>query len=283
MKQRNVGHSGLRISPLGLSTAGWTVEKARDILSEFVSLGGCFVDIAPGTAHVLAAAIEEIGREKLVLSAPVGVDMSLPVGSRVNCSRTNLLAELDHLLNALGTDYVDVLSAGYWDARTPPDEVAGTVQSVVASGRARYGGAHGYAGWQLAVTPGLVVTHNDYSLLRRDIEEEVIPAAQHLGVGVIAAAPLAHGLLTGNWQPNRPETHPYAGEKSRTIVEALVTAADGLGLSPTATSLAWVFAQPGVDGVVCEVDSVGHLHELMKVPEIILPRPIASALDDVSK
>ncbi len=286
VKKRNVGHSGLRVSSLGLDTNSLVDEDSattNSIISAFVDAGGDLLDIAPGTEARVAQAVCSVGRDNVVLSASAGVDMSLPVGQRVNCSRSQLLRGLEQRLRDLGTDYLDVFHAGYWDPRTPPVEVAATLESAVAAGKVRYAGAIGYSGWQLAVTPGLTVARTEYSLLQRDAEEELLPAANHLGIGVIASSPLAGGVLTGHPVQGTPSTHPYESEKARTIVEALTTAADGLGLSPAATALAWVCDQPEVASVLVGPSSISELEQWLPAAELTLPRAIVAALDDVSK
>ncbi|SER49570.1 L-glyceraldehyde 3-phosphate reductase [Corynebacterium cystitidis DSM 20524] len=282
VKKRNVGHSGLRVSPLGLDTSALN-DAASDILATFVDAGGDLVDVYPGTEPVAAEALHHVGRNNVVLSASAGVTMDLPVGQRVNCSRTSLLRGLDETLRALQTDFLDVFYAGYWDPRTPAEEVAETLRVAVTAGKVRYAGATGYGGWQLAVTPGLTVARNDYSLLQRDAEEEQLPAANHLGIGVIASSALAGGVLTGQAVHGNPSTHPYESDKARTIVEALTTAAKGLDLSPAATALAWVCGQPGVASVLLSPSSISDVKAWLPAAGLVLPRPIVSALDDVSK
>lgn len=185
-----------------------------------------------------------------------------------------MLAQLDELLDQLGTDHVDLLSVGHFDPRTPVEEVVETLTFAVSSGRARYTGVRGYSGWQLAVTPGVIAAQREYSLLRRGPEEELFPAAAHLGVGVIAEYPLAHGVLSG--RPHEPEARNYIGS---TIVDAVATAAAGLGVSTAATSLAWVLRR--VNAAVVKVDSPEHVADLEAATE--LPKSIDKALEEVSR
>ncbi|WP_033377612.1 aldo/keto reductase [Corynebacterium lubricantis] len=283
MKKRNVGHSGLKISPIGLSAASWTADTATELLSAFVDAGGNLITVTSEMLPLIAPAIAQVGREKLVISLTAGVDMSLPVGQRVDCSRTALRRSLVRALSESGLEYVDIFSAAYWDPRTPSHEVSSTLAEIVQSGHAMYAGAAGYAGWQLAVTPGLTAAHNEYSLLRREVEEELLPAADHLGVGTIAAAPLARGLLSSGYTVNSPAVHPYRGDKSRTIVEAVATAAEGLSMSPAATALAWVLGREGISGAIVGAQSAEELTQLLPAAQTPLPRPIMAALDDVSK
>lgn len=302
-----LGVSGLRVSEIGLGTSTWGAGtkpgEAGKILRTFLDRGGSLIDCSPvsgpGQAEeILAEQLRGgVSREELVISAAGGVDPRSPVGSRVDSSRRRLLSQLDTTLRTLGTDHLDLWSVGHWDDRTPPAEVADTLDYAVRSGRVRYAGVRGYAGWQLAVTGAaargrIVATQNEYSLLVRDIEEELIPAARHLGVGLIAAAPLGQGVLSGKYRDGLPtpagnserdaEVHAYLVEHTRTIVEALSTAAAGLGISPSVAALAWVRDRPGVSSAVVGARTPAQLMELLDAADKMLPRAIAKALDDVS-
>lgn len=232
--------------------------------------GGTLIDVSPSSAD----AISQVSRHEVVLSAQVGVRPERPAGQRVDCSRRSLLAQLDELLASLGTDHIDLLSVGHFDARTPVDEIANTLDYAVRSGRARYAGVRGYNAWQLAVTPGVIAAQREYSLLRRGPEEELLPAASHLGAGFVAENPLAHGVLSG--RPHEPEARTYIGS---TIVDAVATAAEGLGVSLATVSLAWVLKR--VDAAVVKVSNPAQVKELAAATE--LPKSIDKALEDVSR
>ena len=301
VKQRLVGFSGLRVSDIGLGTATWgestQLAEAQVILREYLDAGGTLIDSSPSYAQgraqqvlseVLAAA--DVPRERLVLSSSAGIAPRSPVGRRVDCSRRALMHQLDATLQALGTDHLDLWSVAYWDERTPPAEVADTIDWAIRTGRTRYAGVRDYAGWQLAVTasPRVVATQHEYSLLARGIEEELIPAARHLGVGVIAAAPLAQGVLTGRYRSGqatgvRAEVHARLGYKAHTVVDALTTAAEGLDISPAVVALAWARDRAGVASAVVGASHRGQLRELLTVADTALPRAIVKALDDVSR
>lgn len=305
-----LGVSGLRVSEIGLGTSTWgagtSAEDAGEILQAFVSGGGSLIDTSPvygsGVSEKILAELlaGPIGREQLVISSAGGVDPASPIGSRVDSSRRRLLAQLDATLTRLGTDHLDLWSVGHWDDRTPPEEVADTLDYAVRTGRVRYAGVRGYAGWQLAVTTAaaphrIVAAQNEYSLLLRRVEEELVPAARHLGVGVIAAAPLGQGVLTGKYRTGIPaqsraamperdaEVRGYLSSHTQTIVEALHTAADGLGISPAVAALIWVRDRPGVASAVVGARTPEQLNQLLGAAGKTLPRAITKALDDVSR
>lgn len=310
MEQRLLGVSGLRVSEIGLGTSTWgagtTAAEAGEILREFVAHGGSLIDSSPvygsGVSERILADLlgGPVDREQLVISSAGGVDPASPMGSRVDSSRRSLLSQLDATLRTLGTDHLDLWSVGHWDDRTPPEEVADTLDYAVRTGRVRYAGVRGYAGWQLAVTTTaaphrIVAAQNEYSLLVRRVEEELVPAARHLGVGVIAAAPLAQGILTGKYRSGIPvnsratmperdaEVRDYLSSHTQTIVEALHTAAEGLGISPANAALAWVRDRPGVASAVVGCRYPAQLREVLDSAGRPLPRAIDKALDDISR
>ncbi|WP_298087829.1 aldo/keto reductase [uncultured Corynebacterium sp.] len=314
MRRRLLGASGLRVSALGLGTATWGAGTDRDeaalILSDFVDAGGSLVDATPIHAasngsrvadEMLGSILRRKGlRGEVVLSAASGVDPAQPVGRRVDCSRRALQADLDSLLSRLGVDHVDVWSPGYWDQSTPPEEVADALEFAVRSGRVRYVGLRGYTGWQVAVTHAAagrirpVAAQHEYSLLQRGPEQELLPACAHLGVGFIAGAPLAQGVLTGKYRESIPEDSRGASEHADAevqdyldphgvnVVGALCTAAEGLGVSPPAAALSWTRDRPGVTSVLMGARTRSQLRELLDAEHVALPKAICDALDDVS-
>lgn len=270
-----------------------TEERAVQVLSAFRSAGGTLID-ASWSAHegravsLLGAALQGNDREELVLSSAAGVRPTAPVGQRVDCSRKSVLATLDSTLRALRTDYVDLFSVEYWDELTPPHEVQETLEYIVRTGRARYSGVRGYSSWQLAVThsPHIVATQSEYNLLDRSAEQELLPACEFLGVGFISSSSLAHGILTGKYRdgaaPTDAEVHSRLDSRSDRIVEALGTAAAGLGISPATAALAWAQSRPGVSSTLVSVSDPAQCEDIVLALSRTLPAAIVSALDDIS-
>ncbi|MCU1643835.1 MAG: aldo/keto reductase [Nocardia sp.] len=314
MEQRTVGRSGLRVSRLGLATHTWGRETDTDDaaaqLVAFAEAGGTLVDASPaycdGAAQrILGPLVREIGREDLVLSVcsgqtPVRSDPAAgpaPVRWRVDASRRTMMRQLDQTLSLLGADHLDLWTVAAWDPHTPLEEVAGTLEYAVRTGRVRYAGVRGYDGWQLATLAAaapLTAAQTPYSLLARGVEHEFVPAAQHHGLGIIATAPLAGGILTGKYRDGVPadsrgadeataaEINAGLDDRAVRVVDAVVTAADGLGTSPLAVALAWIRDQPGVATMVVGARDIGQLTGVLAAETLELPRAIAAALGDVS-
>ena len=285
MKQRSVGSSGLRVSRLGLGTLGWGSgtdgDDAAAQLAAFAEAGGTLIDTSPAygegrAQRVLAEVLDDVvPRRELIVSSAAGI--SIRGGrSRIDCSRRALLDQLDATLAELGTDHLDLWQIAAWDPHTPVDEVASTLDYAVTSGKARYVGARGYLGWQLATASGaagagrIIATQAEYSLLARGIEDELLPAADHHGVGVLAAVPLAGGVLTGKYRKGTPadsrgadDAHAewirgYLTDTAENVVDAAATAASGLKTSPLAVALAWARDRPGVSSAIVGARDLAH-------------------------
>jgi aryl-alcohol dehydrogenase-like predicted oxidoreductase len=311
MEQRHLGRSGLRVSRLALGTMTWGRDtdehEAEDQLRVFVEAGGTLVDTAAtygdGTSEgVLGELLADvIPRGDLVIATKAGAASG---NGGADTSRRALLATLDASLDRLGTDYVDLWQVSVWSDATPIDEVLATLDYAVLSGRARYVGVSNFAGWQTAWSaawqlawPGrvpLVSTQVEYSLVQRDAERDVVPAAGVAGMGLLAWSPLGRGVLTGKYRSGIPAdsrlatphfedfVRAHLDERSRRITDAVVTAADGLGVAPVEIALAWVRDQPGVVAAIVGARTAGQLLGSLRAEELTLPREIRSALDDVS-
>ncbi|UJW30018.1 aldo/keto reductase [Saccharothrix sp. AJ9571] len=309
MENRQLGASGLRVSRMGLGTMSWgtgtDAEEAANQLVAFVDAGGTLVDTADiygdgESERVLGSLIGDlVPRTDIVLATKaVARRGDGPFGG--GASRGALLTALDGSLRRLGVDHIDLWQLQAWDPAVPIEETLSTLEFAVASGKVRYAGVSNYSGWQLATAAArpsgvrLISTQMEYSLLQRGIEREVLPAAQHHGIGILPWAPLGRGVLTGKYRTGTPAdsrgaSPTFAGyvEQHRTdraarIVQAVVTAADGLGTSPLAVALAWVRDRPGVVAPVVGARDTGQLTGSLIAEEITLPPAIRSALDDVS-
>jgi aryl-alcohol dehydrogenase-like predicted oxidoreductase len=312
MEVRRVGRSGLTVSRLGLGTMMWGRDtdehEAKDQLRAFLDAGGTLLDTAAGYGDGLSEEIiggllaATVDREDLVLATKAGI--SRRTGERVvNTSRKALLDDLDGSLSRLGVEHVDLWQVHTWSDETPLEETLSAVDHAVAAGKARYAGVSNYSGWQTgrAVTwqqtvPGratLVSTQMDYSLIERGVEREVLPAAMALGLGVLTFSPLGAGVLTGKYRSGTPAdsraASPYfAGfdrlldDRSRRIVDALCTAADGLEAAPLEVALAWVRDAPGVTASIVGARTAAQLRASLGSERLTLPAEIRAALDEVS-
>ena len=313
MEQRHLGHSGLRVSRIGLGTMTWgqdtDADEAASQLVAFTDLGGTLVDTADvyndGEAErILGSLLDDlVPRQDIVLATKaVARRDEGPFGG--GASRGALLTALDGSLRRLGVDHVDLWQLHAWDAAVHIEETLSAVDLAVSNGKVRYAGVSNYSGWQLATAAQqqrgkpagarLVSTMMEYSLLERGLEREAGPAAAHHGIGLLAWAPLGRGVLTGKYADGTPADSrgasaamaPYVearrNERSARIVAAVLTAADGLGTSPLAVAMAWVRDRPGVASALVGARDAAQLAASLAAEPVTLPQEIRAALDDVS-
>jgi aryl-alcohol dehydrogenase-like predicted oxidoreductase len=313
MEKRRAGSSGLTLSRLGLGTMTWGRDtdeiEAADQCRAFLDAGGNFIDTAStygdgDSERVIGGLIGTLfNRDEVVIATKAGIAFSDGV-RRIDASRHGLIAELDRSLARLNSDFVDVWQIHTWDDATPLDDTLSALDYAYTTGRARYVGISNYSGWQIAraatkqqsnsMKAPLTTTQNEYSLLNRNVEEEVLDAAQECGIGFIAWAPLARGVLTGKYRKGIPSDsrgaaphfakhiEPYLDNRSARIVEAVAVAAEGLGYSPLEVALAWVRDAPGVTTSLIGARTGAQLRGVLKSEEISLPDIVRNALNDVS-
>jgi aryl-alcohol dehydrogenase-like predicted oxidoreductase len=313
MEKRRAGGSGLALSRLGLGTMTWGRDtdeiEAADQCRAFLDAGGNFLDTAAtygdgDSERVIGGLIGTLfNREDVIIATKAGINFADGT-RRVDASRHSLIAELDRSLNRLGTDFVDIWQIHNWDEVTPLDDTLSALDYAYTTGRARYVGVSNYSGWQLAraatkqqsnsMKAPLTTVQGEYSLLNRNAEFEIIDAAVECGLGFLAWAPLARGVLTGKYRKGIPSDsrgaaphfakhiEPYLDSRSAKIVEAVAVAAEGLGFSPLEVALAWVRDAPGVTSSLIGARTGAQLRGVLKSEEISLPEIVRTALDEIS-
>ena len=313
MEKRRAGSSGLALSRLGLGTMTWGRDtdeiEAADQCRAFLDAGGNFLDTAAtygdgDSERVIGGLIGTLfPRDEVVIATKAGINFSDGV-RKVDASRHSLIADLDRSLSRLGTDYVDVWQVHNWDELTPLDDTLSALDYAYTTGRARYVGISNFSGWQLAraatkqqsnsMKAPLTTVQSEYSLLNRSAEYERIDASLECGLGFLAWAPLARGVLTGKYRKGVPSDsrgaaphfakhiEPYLDARSSKIVEAVAVAAEGLGFSPLEVALAWVRDAPGVTSALIGARTGAQLRGVLKSEEIALPDIVRTALDEIS-
>jgi aryl-alcohol dehydrogenase-like predicted oxidoreductase len=313
MEKRRAGSSGLALSRLGLGTMTWGRDtdeiEAADQCRAFLDAGGNFLDTAAtygdgDSERVIGGLIGTLfPRDEVVIATKAGISFSEGV-RKVDASRHSLIADLDRSLARLGTDFVDIWQIHTWDELTPLDDTLSALDYAYTTGRARYVGISNFSGWQLAraatkqqsnsMKAPLATVQSEYSLLNRSAEYELIDASVECGLGFLAWAPLARGVLTGKYRKGIPSDsrgaaphfakhiEPYLDARSMKIVEAVAVAAEGLGFSPLEVALSWVRDAPGVTSALIGARTGAQLRGVLKSEEISLPDIVRTALDEVS-
>jgi len=283
--------------------------EATEQLTAFAEAGGTLVDTAPnysdGDAERLIGRLlgGSVPRNELVIATKAGVGRR---GDRtvVDTSRKAILDQLEDSLDRLDTDYVDLWQVHTWSQDAPLEETLAALDHAVDTGMARYVGICNYSGWQTAwaahhqlAAAGrnpLVSSQVEYSLLARGVEREATSAAAQFGLGLLPWSPLGRGVLTGKYRAGTPAdsrgasrhfmpfVEPYLDDRSRQIVEATATAADGLGAQPLEVALAWVRDRPGVTAPVLGARTAAQLRGALAAEDLVLPAEIEHALDEVA-
>jgi aryl-alcohol dehydrogenase-like predicted oxidoreductase len=313
MEMRRVGKSGLSLSRLGLGTMTWgrdtDTHEAADQCRAYIDAGGNFLETSPiygdGDAErVIGGMIGTLfSRDDVVIATKAGIQL-INGEKIVSNSRQSLITELDRSLARLGTDHVDLWQLQGWDVNTPLDDSLSALDYAFTSGKARYVGVSNFSGWQSAraitlqelhsMKAPIVSLQNEYSLLNRRVEDEILHCVDDLGVGFLAWAPLARGVLTGKYRNGIPSdsraaaphfvkhVEPYLDNSSARVVEAICVAAEGLGFAPLEVALAWVRDNPLVTSSIVGARTGAQLRGILQSEEIVLPQTIREVLDEIS-
>jgi aryl-alcohol dehydrogenase-like predicted oxidoreductase len=319
MEYRRLGDSGVSVSvyALGTMTFGGVTDEAAayEQLDRFVEAGGTLVDTADvytgGTSESiigrwLASRPDEV-TDRVVLATkgrfPTAGD---PNG--VGLSRRHLARALDASLARLDVETIDLYQVHAWDPLTPLEETLSFLDDAVHAGKIGYIGLSNFTGWQLQRVVDLaaftgrtrpVTLQPQYNLLTREVEWEIVPAAQANGLGLLPWSPLAGGLLTGKYaKGERPPAETRFGEgampsqgmfEARTaqqrtwdVIEAVEAIAADHGVSPGQVALAWVAARPGVTSVILGARTVGQLEDNLAAVDLVLSDKETERLDTAS-
>ncbi|MFD7154074.1 aldo/keto reductase [Kribbella sp. NPDC059898] len=297
---RQLGSSGLVLSEIGVgaSTFGRTGMRATDqravtaIVDRALDLGVTYFDLAegygdhPGQSEELFAEALGNRREKVVIGTKFGLNLFRergPAYARPG-SRKYIVSAAEESLRRLGTDYIDLYQIHFPDPLTPIEETLSALDSLVRSGKIRYVGASNFKAWQLAdadhVARGngltrFVSTTDEYNLLWRKPEEELIPALRHYGLGFIPYFPLQNGLLTGKYSADRAPAEAKITNLKRYLLrdapwEALAKFeqfARDRDISPSTAALSWLLAQPTVTSVIAGVTVPDQLDENLRATD----------------
>ncbi|MGN6753313.1 MAG: aldo/keto reductase [Intrasporangium sp.] len=277
MTYRQLGDSGLTVSTVGLGCNNFgrrlDADATATVVGAALDAGITLFDTAD--IYGLGASEELLGRalgrerENVVVATKFGMDMQGSNGPDWGArgSRRYIRKAVEASLQRLGTDWIDLYQYHRPDPVTPLEETLAALHELVVEGKVRYIGSSNFAGWQVieadwaaragGLTP-FVSAQNEYSLLERDVEDELVPACEHVGVGILPFFPLASGLLTGKYR--RGETAPQgtrmAGQPDRLAdadwdtIEAIEAYAAERGLRPIDVAIGGLAAQPAVASVI---------------------------------
>lgn len=278
MEYRNLGRSGLQVSVVGLGTNNFGMRmdagQAADVVHACLDQGITLFDTADiyggrgKSEEFLGQALKGRRDEAIVATKFAG-----PMGEgplRSGGSRRYIMQEVEASLRRLDTDYIDLYQMHFPDPKTPQDETMRALDDLVTSGKVRYLGNSNYAGWQIAnaawiaksehLTP-FVSAQNQYSLLDRRIEAEVVPAAREFGLSILPFFPLASGLLTGKYKRGQaapegarlssgPQADRLLTEQNYDTVEKLEAFAQERGHTILELAFSWLASLDYVGSVI---------------------------------
>ena len=319
MDYRTLGHSGCAVSAYALGTMTFGVEadeaEAHRQLDRFLEAGGTLVDTAD--TYGVGRSEEIIGRwfasrpaeitDRVVLATKgrFPLDDDAPNGSGL--SARHLTRALDASLRRLGLDAVDLYQVHAFDPWTPLEETLRTLDGFVRAGKARYYGLSNFTGWQVTKAvhlaramniAGPVTLQPQYSLLVREIEWEIVPAALDAGVGLLPWSPLGGGWLSGKYQRDaRPggatrlgedpgrgmEAYDRRGtERTWQVVDTVRKIAGERGVTMAEIALAWVTGRPAVSSTILGARSAGQLEANLRAADLHLTTQETAELDAAS-
>ncbi|ALE06700.1 oxidoreductase [Arthrobacter sp. ERGS1:01] len=310
MKYSQLGRSGLKVSKLCLGTMNFgphTKEAdAHKIMDQAHDAGLNFFDTANAyggterrgwTEEIIGRWISQGGgrRERTVLATKVyGTMTDWPNDGKL--SALNIRRALDASLKRLQTDHIDLYQFHHVDRDTPWDEIWQAVDVAITQGKILYAGSSNFAGWHLAAAQeaaarrpvtGLVSEQSIYNLMQRSVEREVIPAAQHYGLGLLPWSPLHGGLLGGVLQKQNDGVRRSEGRaadalaKSHDAIAAFEAFAAELGHAPGDVALAWLLHQPAVTAPIIGPRTAAQLEAGLRALDVSLDEAALSRLDEI--
>ena len=302
MKYVKLGRTGLEVSRIclgcmsfGESATGtheWTLdeEASRPLIRQALEAGINFFDTAnvysDGTSEeIVGKALRDFAnRDEIVLATKVNGRMRTGPNA-AGLSRKAIMAEIDHSLSRLGTDYVDLYQIHRYDPHTPVEETMEALHDLVKAGKVRYIGASSMYAWQFSKMQYTAERHgwtrfvsmqNHYNLLYREEEREMLPLCADQGVSALPWSPLARGRLTRDWGTvtERSAGDNFGGrlylESDRTIVEAVTRIATDRGVPRAQVALSWLLHQNTVAAPIVGAAKPHHIEDAVAAVELEL-------------
>ncbi|AZM92475.1 MULTISPECIES: aldo/keto reductase [Streptomyces] len=312
MRYVPLGTSGLKVSAVGLGCNNFggrlDARATAAVVDAALDSGITLLDTADiyggrgGSESHLGQALKG-RRDQVVLATKFGydgVDMGYGPAAGSRGGRAYIRRAVEESLRRLDTDHIDLYQLHSPDPGTPVAETLAALTELVAEGKVRYIGHSNLSGWQLAEAAHtaretgaapFVSAQNEWSLLQRSAERELVPAARHYGLGVLPYFPLANGLLTGKIRRGAPVPagsrlegrEGYLTEERLDTVEALAAIADRYGRSVLELGLGWLSAQPGCSSVIAGATSPEQVRANAATAERPLEAELLAEIDEVAR
>ncbi len=310
MEFRRLGHSGLKVSEICLGTMtfghGTNAAEAERLVSTALDAGVMFFDTADGYSDgeseaMLGRALGARRRE-----AVIATKVFNPMGPGPNdsgMSRLHIMHAVENSLRRLGTDYVDLYYIHHVDAQAPLEEMLRAFDDLKRQGKICYTACSNYEAWRLmealwiSDSKGLArfeAYQPQYSLVVRDIEEELVSACALKGLGMVVWAPLAGGYLSGKYQPGQRSLEGsrsaenwafptrFFHQNHEAILAELLTVAHDLGRSPAQVAIRWVLEQPQVASAIVGARTTEQFADSLAAAGWRMPDQARKRLDEIS-
>jgi aryl-alcohol dehydrogenase-like predicted oxidoreductase len=311
MEYRNLGTSGLRVSVVGLGCNNFG--QRRDQAETTAVIGKCLdvginlfdtADIYGGGGVSEEFVGKALGgrRKDIVLATKFGGAMG-EGDDQKGASRRYIYAAVEASLTRLGTDYIDLYQLHFPDPRTPIEETLRALDDLIRAGKVRYIGCSNLPAWQVADAQWTARCHNlnafvsaqdEYSLLVRDAEAELLPAVRAHGLGVLPYFPLAGGMLTGKHRRDQAPAagtrlamvehmaNRYMSEANFDIVEKLSAFAERRGRSMLELAFGWLASQDNVTSVIAGAMTAEQVEQNAKACDWTLSPEELAEVDDIT-
>lgn len=312
METRNLGGSGLRVSAVGLGCNNFgqrsDLETSRKIIHKAIDLGITLFDTADiyagrgGSENVLGQVLGD-RRKDIVLATKYAKSMA-DDGTKQGASRRYIMQAVEDSLRRLKTDYIDLYQQHDYDDRTPIDETLRALEDLIRHGKVRYIGCSNFPAWRVSEaqqvarqinTHAFVSCQDEYSLLVRDIEKDLLPMAQTYNLGLLPFFPLANGLLVGKYK--RGEKPPadsrlgkvdylrerYMNDRNLDIVQKLDAFVKERGKNLLELAFSWLAARPQVSSVIAGASSPEQIEQNVKAIAWTLTPDDMATIDQITK
>lgn len=311
-----LGRSGLRVSPLCLGAMtfgedlGWgsSVDDSQQIMDRYIDLGGNFIDTANfyTKSHSEKIIGDHVGRhsekrDRLVIATKFSGNLYPGDPNGGGSGRKSIVAACENSLRRLQTDYIDLYWLHNWDVHTPIEETMAALDDLVRAGKVRYIGVSDTPAWKVAeanVTArfrgwsSFIGLQIEYSLLERSVEQELVPMAHELGLGITPWSPLKSGLLSGKYtRKTKGDVESGRGalvaahlhEETYALVDEMERIAASHDATVARVALAWVRQQPGVTSTIIGARRLSQLDDNVKSLDVTLTVEELGRLDGLTQ
>jgi aryl-alcohol dehydrogenase-like predicted oxidoreductase len=300
MDYRLLGRTGLRVSELFLGAMTFDDrDTAAAIIDRYAEAGGNVIDTAvnygDGVSERLLGELLAGRRERFVLATKYTCSRDVTNPNAAGNHRANLTRSLETSLRQLRTDHLDLFWVHVWDRHTPIEETMRALDDAVRAGKILYTGISDAPAWLVSRANTLAEWRDwtpfaglqvPYNLLKRDVERDLIPMAEALGISVAAWGPLAGGVLSGRFDGPNPapgNRNPTIGVRELAVTTAVRQVAGELGATPAQVSLAWLMSRPGSVHPLIGVSSVAQLDDNLGAVGLTLPAAAVERLDTATE